>query len=271
MPEAPSLIFTLHDEEGWSKARWETFLPLCQSLFSSLAAILSPATSAEVRRVLLRGGVELAPPAGLEETRQEALRLIIAKGYQATLLCDGDRLLHWLATYPKELEGVLPSVMEHDYLILGRTARAFATHPRVQRETEALVNQVVSLLLRRQVDVTAGARGLSLGAARFLAARSAARWAESDGQWPVLLHRAGRFRIGYLEVEGLEFETGDRHQAAIAEAGGPEAWKESLSRSPQEWLRRLDYAYQAVKGAVQASTMPLEPNEPSPSPTNRQG
>ena len=43
------------------------------------------------------------------------------------------------------------------YVCLGRTRRAFATHPYVQRTTERATNRAASLALGRRLDATAGA------------------------------------------------------------------------------------------------------------------
>ena len=62
----------------------------------------------------------------------------------AVHLCDFDRLLHWHRCWPDELDTVLSRLPAADLLLLGRTERAWATHPAHQRETEQLANRVVS-------------------------------------------------------------------------------------------------------------------------------
>jgi hypothetical protein len=76
----------------------------------------------------------------------------------------------WYAPYPQELAQVSQQLPHHDLTVLGRTERAFASHPRAQRDTEAIVNHVFSLVTGYAWDVTAAARGLSRPAIEALVA-----------------------------------------------------------------------------------------------------
>ncbi|MGN6699866.1 MAG: hypothetical protein ACTHMR_17070, partial [Thermomicrobiales bacterium] len=130
----------------------------------------------------------------------------------AVHLCDCDRLLHWHHYFSDELTAVLARIPQTDLLLLGRTERAWATHPAQQIETEQLANRVVSRIFGADVDICSGSRGLSRRAIDYLAAHSRERSVGTDGEWPVLLLRAGGLRWDQLLTEGLEFETADRYQ-----------------------------------------------------------
>ena len=136
--------------------------------------------------------------------------------------------MHWAANFPEEL-AKLPDEISRDqprawYVCLGRTPRAFATHPRVQRETETHSNQVISLLTGRTLDATAGACWIARPAADVILSESIETSNATDLEWPALIAVRDRSRLGGRRVEGLEFETATFHQRDIRAAGGLEAW-----------------------------------------------
>src|SRR5581483_3783496 len=74
--------------------------------------------------------------------RRSCVELALLMDAQAVLYCDFDRALHWAERYPDELAAIAAGASVHDCTVLGRTPRAFASHPRVQRDTEAIINRV---------------------------------------------------------------------------------------------------------------------------------
>ena len=114
-----------------------------------------------------------------------------------------DRALHWAFRYHEELKRVTTAIPGHDFLILGRTRRAMDTHPKNQTETEALANKVFSLILGRDMDITAASRGISREAAETILHYSRGRFFDSDSEWPIILHHNG-YELGYMEAKGLE-------------------------------------------------------------------
>jgi hypothetical protein len=52
----------------------------------------------------------------------------------------------------------------------------------------------------------------------------------------------GGFTLGYIETDGLEFETPDRFPAEVAQAGSVAQWSEQLDDDPQYWTARLELA-----------------------------
>ena len=88
----------------------------------------------------------------------------------------------------------------------------------------------------------AGARGLSRRAAQAILAGCPDLELSVDVSWPMFLRQAGGFNLGYLECEGLEFETADRFGPEIAAAGGYAQWLKPLEDDPRQWLWRLEVA-----------------------------
>ena len=168
----------------------------------------------------------------------------------AAHLCDFDRLLHWWRHWPEELSTVIARVPTTDLLLLGRTARAWATHPAHQRETEQLANRAVSQLFGAEVDVCSGSRGLSRRAVAYLALHGREHGVGTDGEWPLLLRRAGTFSCEHIPTEGLEFETGDRFPEEVARAGGLADWNALRDREADRWVFRTRLAGEIVAGAL---------------------
>lgn len=163
------------------------------------------------------------------------------------LFCEFDRLLTWVERHPQELATITRTIPARDCTVLGRTPAAFATHPRAQRETEALVNDVFTLVSGWRWDITAAARGLSRRAAAAIVVGCPGDLGYgTDAAWPLLLQATGDFDLGYVACDGLTFESTDRFAEQVATAGGAEAWKALLDADPRQWAYRVDGARQQV-------------------------
>jgi hypothetical protein len=197
--------------------------------------------------------VDATPVAGIDhigDVRRKTLRAGLEAGSAHLQMCDFDRALHWAAHYPQELEGIVASIPNYDLLVLGRTDRAWATHPPYQAETEPLFNRVFALVTGLPWDVGAGSRGFSRSAAETLLEISRERTVGIDAEWPLLLLGRDGFRVGFQACEGLEFETSDRFGPEIEAAGGYEAWEAQASADPARWAFRLKVAQLIAEAAV---------------------
>jgi hypothetical protein len=141
-------------------------------------------------------------------------------------------------------------VQEHDFTVIGRTPRAYATHPRTQRDTEAMFNDLFQAVSGLSWDVGAGARGLSRRAAGAILAGCPDEDLSVDVSWPMFLRQAGGFSLGTLETEGMEFETADRFGPEIQAAGGLAQWTADLERDPHQWLYRLEVARKEIEALL---------------------
>lgn len=213
--------------------------PRAIELLRSAGALVCQETTAEFNGLPMLGGA-----------RRSALELAFQLDAEFRLFCDFDRILHWAEYHPAELERVVAAITTHDFTVLGRTERAFASHPRVQRDTEAIINRVYATSSGNSWDVTAAARGLSRRAALAILEGCADRSIGTDVSWPLFLARTGGFTLGYMATEGLEFETADRFADQIAHAGGLTQWLAQLDASPQQWAFRLELARIEVEAAI---------------------
>jgi hypothetical protein len=203
---------------------------------------------------------------GIGRVRRKALRAGLLAGTSHFQMCDFDRALHWVAHYPRELESIIASIPDFDLLVLGRTERAWATHPPYQAETEPLFNHVFALVTGLPWDVGAGSRGISRRAAEVLLQHSRVAHVGLDAEWPLLLLNRPGFRVGYRACEGLEFETADRYRPEIEAAGGYQAWQAQASADPKQWLFRLQVALLIAETAVHTPASG-DPQEPPGNPT----
>lgn len=219
-----------------------------QALYSGLVVLTTPRTGAGTLALFDELGVRhtATEQNGIDTlglVRLEAVRRAAAHAPHVHL-CDWDRLVHWAAHYPDELRATVATIPRYDLLILGRTPRAWNSHPRVQRETEALVNHVFGLAFGQALDVTAAARGLSQAAlAALLELPTPEATIGNDCAWPLHLARQPTLTLGYLATEGLEWETPDRYAEQIAAAGGLEAWIAAFDSDPAHWEFRLRLAW----------------------------
>jgi hypothetical protein len=173
--------------------------------------------------------------------RREAVALALEFGTPFSMHCDGDRILHWVENYPSELAEIIRRIPEHDFTVLGRTNRAFNSHPRMQRDTEAIVNHLFHANTGYAWDVMIGARGFSKRAAQSVVEQSQDNEISVDVTWPLLIRSLESYSLAYYATEGLEFETHDRFGDELEAAGSLEAWMSNLDSDIQMWLHRLEY------------------------------
>ncbi|GAB4216895.1 MAG: hypothetical protein OHK0022_58590 [Roseiflexaceae bacterium] len=245
-----ALTATHHDPDGRLYAQTTRALPQLLAIFGRVAVQVTRATVPRSVALLREAGVLLgAEPEGqpggvahLGWARRDALALGLRLETPTVLLCDFDRALHWAERYPEELDAVAAALPTHDCTVLGRTQRAFASHPQVQSATEAAVNQAFAAVCGRDWDITAAARGLSRRAATAILDGCPETSIGTDAAWPLFLLRTGGFSLAYRATEGLEFETPDRYPAEVAAAGGLDAWLAAHDRSVDRWLERLEVA-----------------------------
>ncbi len=172
---------------------------------------------------------------------------------------DMDRILRWVETRPQELAQIVAALGGRDCLVIGRTRAAYETHPRAIRETEAISNQVISHLIGQTMDVSAGSKAFSRLAAEFLVENTRPGHALGvDGEWPVLLQRAG-FRVDYLTVEGLDWESADRYQEQAADGQMQDSAAQIYDADPANWEARVQIAQEVVEFGIRAFHQAYQP------------
>lgn len=157
------LICVVHDPSARNIELIKQASPTLRSIYSGMYIAVSDETDSDVILELESAGfaTKVVPKAGAANARRDALRFASTTSFRYFHYCDLDRLLTWVLNYPDELREIQDEIIKHDYTILGRTARAFHTHPESWVKTEAITNRICSLELGFEVDITAGSCGLS--------------------------------------------------------------------------------------------------------------
>lgn len=262
------LASTHHDPDGRLLAQISRVLPALAELFEGIAVFMTAQTVVETEDALAQSWVrgvrgDSGMPVGhghLGLWRRSALgaALEARPGAKLYLFCDLDRALHWAEYHPDELRAAIAFASAYDCTVFGRTVRAFASHPRAQRDTEALANHTFALVSGLPWDVMTACRGLSLRAAELIVARCDDDTVGSDCSWPLLCRRSG-LSLGYLETEGMEFETLDRYSDEIADPEGAQAWLERFDADPQQWLGRIELARAEAASAIKYGVPGAQP------------
>ncbi|MFA5869087.1 MAG: hypothetical protein WC941_05235 [Candidatus Bathyarchaeia archaeon] len=251
-----SLVSTLHDSSGWSIAPLKEQAPLLGELYDRRVVVVTKMTSPAVVEALESSGWVLAAPKSnigvdyITDSRRRVLRAGLEGGADYLHLVDMDRVLHWAANYPAELRETVARIPDHDFTIFGRTPRAFMTHPSSQIETESIPNKVFSLIYGEDVDITAASRGVSREAADIILRHSRGSFFDSDSEWPVIVLCKSNLKIGYVEVEGLEWETRLKRQEMTLPDGRRVDVKEYYESNPESWVYRTMLAHRIARAAL---------------------
>ena len=253
MTQRYALVATLHDPLAASLPcldRPEVVAALHWYPVVTVAATV--ATDARVTARLQDLGVVLVEGGRTGVARRAALEASPADLGSSNI--DFDRWLHWLTAWPDELERLperIHSVASRQSsepwcILLGRTDRAFASHPDVQRLPETATNRTLSLEAGKPLDAVSGAVWLSPEGREIVLASSIEESAATDLEWAGLILRRDPERLHCLRFEGLEWETPDFHAAEIARAGGLEQWVQATFDTAEMWTSRLQLAAASV-------------------------
>lgn len=191
--------------------------------------------------------------------RHLVMRLALETDADYIQYCDMDRLIRWLELRPDELRETARRVQTTDMLIIGRTPEAYGTHSRTLIDTEAIPNRVFSDYFGQAMDFSAGSRGFSRRAAQlvmhFTASPENALW--MDAGWAVLNKRAG-YTWDYIEVDGLDWETADRHLEQAATREQQQALAHIQDQDAGLWQLRARIAQEMTHFGLLAAAMPIE-------------
>lgn len=265
------MIVTLLLASTWDPrgelTRFARLMPQFKGVYSGLVIVLPPAVEHQVIHALMEiaerewdvhhPGMVIVESEDWSAGRYLALKTAVEKTPAFVQYADCDRLIRWVETHPEEWQQVAERSQTIDCLIVGRTPAAYATHPRALVETEAISNCVVSYWLGRAMDVSAGIKCFSFEAARFLVNNTRpGRALGTDAEWPILLHRAG-FRVDYLEVDGLEWESADRYLDRAADHLSQLRAAREYDAEPENWAYRTAVALEIVHAGLEAARRDL--------------
>ncbi len=237
---------TLHDASGAMAPFVATHGAQLKALYDDAIIVATATTSAETVQQFATHGFRIHndATANIGESRRLAIKRARQRNADFIHYCDADRAIKWILDYPEELAGVVEQVVpELAFCAFGRTERAFATHPLVQRETEYLSNRTFSWLFGERdkiLDVVAGSCSMSRDAAKIILEESTTLSNGTDAEWPMIIDKLTDGDIAFLNVEGLEFETATFAGEQIVER----------SNSPENWLARTRLTTDTIEAAM---------------------
>lgn len=200
------LVTITHDPNGRYIDLFIKHITYITKLYGEIYLTISNQSSRAWKRALKVApqiNFKTIPKQGAAHARREAVTFGLSGKCEHFHYIDLDRLLTWCERYPEELRGIVSKIPGRPYTILGRTERAFLTHPEDWVETERITNKICSLELKKEVDITAGSSAFSRECAKRIASKSKSDM--TDAEWPMIVYRIMKQPIHYLEVEGLEY------------------------------------------------------------------
>ncbi len=244
------LTSTYHDPELKLKDQLISAIPLLKTLFKYVIIILTPSMDRNSISFLKEKGfiVKRCSIDSRVETYKlaykKALEHVENKKIERIMYIDFDRLVHWINYHPDELQELLSDI-KVDYLHIGRTSRAFDSHPNTQKETEIIVNEFGSLILEfdATLDIISVCHIMTIElATKILSVRNNTDYGFYS-TWPILFWKWAASKK-YIEVEGLEWETPDRFKEEI-EKFSYEKWLIRFQNS-SEWRNRVNLLHQCL-------------------------
>lgn len=172
------------------------------------------------------------------KTYKEAINMGLKLKTRHIHVCDFDRILHWVKAYPNELRDILEILPSNTGItFLGRSKRAFDTHPKTQKETEKIVNLIASEVVKVKIDIMSGSFAMDRETAMTMLKFSKRNDYSFYSDF-INIAKKKDIQINTLTTEGLEWETPDQYQDKIQKEGYSD-WLEEFMSLP-EWKRRIE-------------------------------
>ena len=171
---------------------------------------------------------------GIGAARRDALALALESDCSHIAYSDLDHVLRWATLNAPELALAMTHPSDADLVVIGRSARAFASEPARLRATEGAVNQAASLALglRHEVwDFMIAFRLMTRATASLLVEQCGEESIGNDVAWPLHAHREGR-TLAHLAVDGLAYRFREDYGASA----------DDRDNDPTEWVRRIEIA-----------------------------
>lgn len=247
LPTDLILVSTFHDPNFILKKHLLKALPAIKQMFPLRIVCLTPTTDRKVGTFLEKMGFSIVFSPSMKQVDtyktafETSLKLYSESGKSRIFYIDFDRLIHWVNNYPKELLEVLNKYNEFEYLLIGRSKRAWETHPETQKYTEIIVNEMGSRILGfpQTRDIISVCWTITKDLIKRLLNSIDFSKTTPTGfycTWPIYFWKWSLSRK-YIEVDGHEWETPDRFHKEIEEIGYKQ-WLENF-QNPAEWKKRV--------------------------------
>lgn len=232
-----------------------------EKLKGSLVAV-SEKTTQEVKDKITQLGFKSVKGGLYGEARKNVLKAWVEQGSaNNVMVCDFDKMLHWLQTEPEEFLNLLESSPEKDVTIIARSSKALSTYPDTWVKTEKIASRVLSKLIKQNVDMMNGPYILNKEAAKTIAQDCTETGVGSCTEWVLLSYQAG-YSIGNIEVDGLTWEDPDRYITLIEKSSNYDIWKYDTYDSLYEWRKRISFLNTQLHVMIRLSEEPINPKYP---------
>lgn len=257
------LSSTLHDPELKLMSLMKPILPMIKNLFFEKIVCCTPSTGEDVRKLLKAEGFIVLVGNSMDQVGNYKLSIENTLDYidnskvQKIFYIDFDRLIHWINVYPGELSTILSDKIDVDYLHIGRTSRAFETHPPTQKDTENIINEIGSKILgfseTRDIISVCFLISKELGEHIIKIRNNTITGFYSS--WPIIFWNLANLKR-YIEVEGLEWETPDQFKDEIDKIGY-DKWLMKF-QSANEWKKRVKMLHEGLLEFYQLADFKLK-------------
>lgn len=238
--------------------RLQRLYSLMQSAYSAIIISMPPVVNeADVRVIESLPNVCVIVNTDWSHGRAMALKTALKADGTHVHYADMDRLLRWIETYESEWRQALQRIEASDCLVIGRTERAWATHPQALIQTEAITNGVFSALLGQPLDIGAGSKGFSHEVAAFISRHAQVGKAiGADSEWVVLAYRGG-YEIESVLVDGLDWESADQFQVQAADSAAQKAAADRYDADAARWAMRVRVSQEVVEVGLETMARDL--------------
>lgn len=244
------------------------FVPLLSNfaipaeLNGSVVAV-SPATTKKSKDLIEKLGFKTIKGGFYGTARLNILKHVLSKrDNDHFIICDFDKLIHWLNTNPNEFLKILKGKPMFDITFIARSARALSTYPETWVQTEQIATRVLTKIIKQNVDFMNGPCILSHEAAEIISKSAAETGVGSCVEFCLLAFQAG-LSIGNLEVDGLTWEDPERYSLLIKKAKSFEDWKYDTYHSLYEWRKRVEFLHKQVDVMIRLTEEPINPKYPA--------
>lgn len=177
------------------------------------------------------------------------------------LLCDFDKLVHWINTDLEELIRVTNLHLDPDVTVIARSSRALSTYPDTWIQTESIATQIMAKILKKKVDFMNGPLILNKHAVEVIANEALEQNVGSCSEFCLIANKA-KLTIDNLEVDGLTWEDPDRYTKLIKQARSYDDWKYDTYYSLYEWRKRVEFLNIQVETMIRFEKEPINPKYP---------
>lgn len=149
--------------------------------------------------------VKIIKKNGAADARRRVLSyaLELATVESQFMYCDFDRIITWFKHYPIEIEKIANKNITVDYTIVGRTKKAFESHPVTWQQTENITNTVASDYFKMdQIDITAGSAIITYRTGELISQYS--KHSHTDCEWPLIVKNNGGL-LAEIKTDGLMY------------------------------------------------------------------